>query len=603
MTAATHPAAAHPAASRAGLTGPAGPPPAPPSNAGLFLQYVQPLGRQLVVVFLVLLGSIALQLLNPQLLSRFIDTAQAGQPLPALIQLALFYLVSSIGLQGLLVAQAYLGGNIGLLATNRLRAHLALHVLQLDLAFHNARTPGELIERVDGDVGTLSNFFSTFAVQIVGNALLLLGVLVLFFTVHLWIGLAMLAFTVAALLAINAVRNIGTPYWNRARQAAAELYGFLEERLASTEDVRANGATAYVLLRFYQRMRQRLRWDVTANVIGVTSGSLTIALFALGAALSLGLGAYFYLQGALSLGAVYLVFNYSQLLNRPLEQLSRQFQDWQQAGASLNRVRQLFTERPRLLPGATELPAGPLAVEFDTVTFGYAEDAILRDVTLRLAPGEVLGLLGRTGSGKTTLTRLLFRLYDPTSGFIRLDGRALPELTLESIRTRVGLVTQDIQLFHASVRDNLTFFDSSIPDAAILSALSELGLWEWYQALPAGLDTRLAAGGGGLSAGQAQLLAFARVFLKDPAVVVLDEASSRLDPATEQRVERAVDRLLRGRTVIIIAHRLATVQRADTIMILDSGQTVEFGPRAALAADPDSRFARLLQVGLSEVLA
>jgi ATP-binding cassette subfamily B protein len=130
-----------------------------------------------------------------------------------------------------------------------------------------------------------------------------------------------------------------------------------------------------------------------------------------------------------------------------------------------------------------------------------------------------------------------------------------------------------------------------------------LGLWEWYQALPAGLDTRLAAGGGGLSAGQAQLLAFARVFLKDPGVVVLDEASSRLDPATEQRVERAVDRLLRGRTVIIIAHRLATVQRADTIMILDGGQTVEYGPRAALAADPDSRFARLLQVGLSEVLA
>ncbi len=579
------------------------PPAAAPTNRGLFVQYVGPLWRQVLAVFLLLLLAITLQLLNPQLLSRFIDAAQSGQPLAALIQLAVLFLISSIVLQGLLVAQAYLGGNIGLIATNRLRARLALHVLQLDLAFHNARTPGELIERVDGDVGTLSNFFSTFAVQIVGNALLLLGVLVLFFTVHLYVGLAMLAFTVAAVLVINAVRNLATPYWNRARQAAAELYGFLEERLASTEDVRANGATGYVLRRLFERLRQRVRWDVTANILGVTTGSLTIALFAVSTALSLGLGAYLHLQGALSLGTVYLVFSYSQLLNQPLEQLTRQFQDWQQAGASLNRVRQLFSEQSRLRPGPAALPAGPLAVEFEAVTFGYADDAILRDVTLRLAPGEVLGLLGRTGSGKTTLTRLLFRLYDPTRGVIRLAGRPLPELTLDSIRTRVGIVTQDIQLFHAPVRDNLTFFDPSISDEAILNALRELGLWEWYQALPAGLDTRLAAGGGGLSAGQAQLLAFARVFLKDPGVVVLDEASSRLDPATEQRVERAVDRLLKGRTVIIIAHRLATVQRADTIMILEGGQTVETGPRATLAADPTSRFAQLLQVGLTEVLA
>ena len=184
--------------------------------------------------------------------------------------------------------------------------------------------------------------------------------------------------------------------------------------------------------------------------------------------------------------------------------------------------------------------------------------SVLHDVSFALEPGTTLGLLGRTGSGKTTLTRLLFRLYDPTAGEIRLGGRDLRDLRLADLRRHVGMVTQEIQLFHASVRDNLAFFDPTIPDGRILAALDELGLWEWYESLPDGLDTKL-AGGGGLSAGEAQLLAFVRVFLKDPGLIILDEASSRLDPATEQRLTQAMTRLLRGRTAIIIAHRLPTV--------------------------------------------
>jgi ABC-type multidrug transport system fused ATPase/permease subunit len=164
------------------------------------------------------------------------------------------------------------------------------------------------------------------------------------------------------------------------------------------------------------------------------------------------------------------------------------------------------------------------------------------------------------------------------------------------------MVTQNIQLFHATVRDNLTFFDDSIPDHQILDVLEKLGLGEWCRSLPAGLDTVLESGGGGLSAGEAQLLAFARIFLRDPGLVILDEASSRLDPATEHLLERAVDRLIRNRTAIVIAHRLGTVQRADEIMILEGGHISEHGARAALAGDPTSRFHRLLQTGLEEVL-
>jgi ABC-type multidrug transport system fused ATPase/permease subunit len=281
--------------------------------------------------------------------------------------------------------------------------------------------------------------------------------------------------------------------------------------------------------------------------------------------------------------------------------VSRQFQDLQQAGAGLARIRELWAEHSIILPGTADLPTpdGALSVQFDDVAFTYGAGLpTVTGISFDLAPGQILGLLGRTGSGKTTLTRLLLRLYDPTSGVIRLGGTPLPDLSLDAIRRGVAIVTQDIQLFHAPVRDNLTLFDPAIPDDIILDALRGLGLWPWYAALPAGLDTLLSSGGGGLSAGQAQLLAFARVFLRDPGVVVLDEASSRLDPATEQHVDQAVDRLLRGRTAIIIAHRLATVERADTILILEGGEAVELGPRATLAGDPNSRLSHLLRAGL-----
>ena len=221
----------------------------------------------------------------------------------------------------------------------------------------------------------------------------------------------------------------------------------------------------------------------------------------------------------------------------------------------------------------------------------------------------MLGLLGRTGSGKTTLTRLLFRLYDPDCGDIQIAPAVDPhgwvdisELALTDLWDQIGMVTQNIQLFNATVRDNLTFFNPSIPDARLLEVVEELGLGEWFRALPDGLETILDSGGGGLSAGEAQILAFMRVFLKDPGLVVLDEASSRLDPATEALIEQAVERLVRDRTAIIIAHRLGTVQRADEIMILENGRILEYGRREKLAADPDSRLFHLLKTGLEEVL-
>jgi ATP-binding cassette subfamily B protein len=288
-----------------------------------------------------------------------------------------------------------------------------------------------------------------------------------------------------------------------------------------------------------------------------------------------------------------------------VEELQRQLDDVQQATASIARVQQLFATTPQIIAPqqGTPLLTGPLSVEIDALTFAYPDDApVLREISATLPAGSKLGLLGHTGSGKTTLTRLLLRLYDPTEGTIRLGGVDLRAAAHADLRTRVAIVTQEIQLFSATIRDNLTFFDPDIRDEQIMEALDTLGMGAWVRALPQGLDTTLAAGGSGLSAGQAQLLAFARAFLRDPGLIILDEASSRLDPATERQLERALERLLHGRTAIIIAHRLGTLDRVDQIMILEDGRVRESGPRAALAADPNSRFAQLLQIGMEGAL-
>ena len=254
------------------------------------------------------------------------------------------------------------------------------------------------------------------------------------------------------------------------------------------------------------------------------------------------------------------------------------------------------------------MPDGALGVVFDRVEFSYNDgngqtDAIvLDDVSFDIAPGRVVGLLGRTGSGKSTIARLVTRLYEPQGGSVRVGGVTTWDAPIDDFRKRVGMVTQDVQLFRASVRDNLTFFDATVPDERILEAIQRLELEEWLASLPDGLDTVLQSGSGGLSAGQAQLLAFTRIFLEDPGIVVLDEASSRLDPATEALIERAVDHLLEDRTGIVIAHRLATVTRADDILILENGQVVEYGPRIDLVADTNSRFSQLLATGMEEVL-
>lgn len=565
----------------------------------LFSTYLRPHRLHVAALAVLIFSGIGLQLVNPQILRYFIDTARAHGSLRSLVGAAVLFMAIVVVQQVLGVAATYVSENLAWTATNALRHDLAAHCLALDMSFHTIHTPGELIERIDGDVTTLANFFSEFVLQVVGSGLLIVGVLAVLFTVDLRIGAALGVYSLLVLLGLNHLRGISVPHWVAGRQASAEMAGFLEERLAGTEDIRASRATAFVMRQFYALMRQILVTYRMAHIMGTASGTFARFSFVVGLAAGLGLGGYLYLQGSISLGTVYMVSYYTGILSWPLFQITDQLDDLQQATAGLARVNMLRAEPVRTREGTVPPPpAGPLSVEFDEVVFGYRpEEPVLQGVSFAVGPGEVLGIVGRTGSGKTTISRLLFRLYDAQAGSIRLSGVDTAGLRLGDLRQRIGLVTQDVQLFHASVRDNLTFFERGIGDERLLQAIETLGLLPWYRSLPDGLDTHL-RGGSGLSAGEAQVLALTRVFLKNPDVVVLDEASARLDPATEQMIDHAVAALVRGRTAIIIAHRLRTVQRADLILVLAEGTVMEYGRRAALVADPHSRFARLLRAGL-----
>ncbi len=557
------------------------------------------------IVSFLLLTSIGLQLVNPQILRYFIDEAATGSPVSRLLMTASLFIAIALLQQMVNVLATYVSGRVAWTATNALRSDLARHAFHLDMSFHNEHTPGEMIERIDGDANQLGRFFSTLVVHVLGSLLLLCGIVVLLFREDWRAGLALAIFSGVVLLLLSSLRNIAVGRYRRTQEAAAGTLGFIEERVAGREDIRTNAAQAYAVRGFHWHIRNWFRRYLATMVMFTLFFNITSFSFAMGLAVGLGVGAYLFMNGAATIGTVYLIMHYTYMVAEPIQRFTWQLNDLQRAGGSIVRIADLLNTRSKIVDGSgVRLPDGALDVRFDSVNFAYKPgEPVLRDVTFTLAPGRVLGVIGRTGSGKTTISRLLFRLYDPVSGGIALGGEEIRGARLREVRDRIALVTQDVRLFRGTVRDNLTFYDTSVPDERLMEVISDLGLGAWLHRLPKGLDTELQTEGDGLSAGEAQLLAFARAFLKDPAVVILDEASSRLDRGTEQLIERTVDKLIEGRTAIVIAHHLPTLERCDEVLMLKNGQVVEHGERLKLANDPTSRFHSLLRTGLEEELA
>ena len=554
--------------------------------------------RRLVPLGAALLLSTLLPLAGPQLTARVVDGAIARAPLRTLVSLAGAYLAVVVAGQAATVAASYLASVTAWRTANRLRERVAAHAIRLDMAFHGRHTPGEMIERVDGDLLGLTQFLSSFAAQALGSILMLAGTLVLVWSVDVRLGAALTTLVaIGATGLITAQRRV-VPYAAALREETAQMFGSVEERLVAAEDIRANGAGPHVVRRFQESAGRVLsaerRWQLRGG--GVLAG--TNLLFGIGTVVLLGVGILLREAGSVTVGTLVLLFQYAQMVRSPVEQIIGQARQLHEAGASATRVAGLLAERPSIVWPAVPraLPAnGPLGLRFRAVTFAYPGDSpVLHDIELEVPAGTSLGLVGRTGSGKTTVGRLALRLYDPTAGSVELAGADLREVGHRALRRRVGVVTQEVHLFAASVRDNVTLFDGAIDDGAVTEALEAVGLRRWLEALPDGLDTRLGAGGAGLSAGEAQLVAFARAFVARPGLVVLDEASSRLDPVTEEAVEAATERLLASTTAIVIAHRLQTLAGVDAVAVIEGGRIAEHGPRPELVADRASRFSGLL---------
>ncbi|MEZ5377244.1 MAG: ABC transporter ATP-binding protein [Acidimicrobiales bacterium] len=568
-----------------------------PSRWRALLELLRPDRTRWLALGALVAATSALGLAGPIVLRRIIDQATAGATTQTIVGLAVVFLVIAIVTQLAQVAVAWSATVAAWRTTNDLRLSMTRHVLTLDHEFHRTHTPGELIQRVDGDVTSVSDFLGKVVPRALGAIFLVVGMNVVLAVIDWRLALGMIAYLGLAggMLAANRHRAISESASEMGDYA--RLYGGIEERLTATEDLRANGATAYAIDRFVTESSAALASSVARERAFMSMWWAVQGALAVGVALSLIAGAALVGSGTITIGTAFLLFQYVLAVSRPLEDVVHQLETMQKANGAMHRVAALRAIRPTVIDaGTTSPPAGPLGVSVMGVSFDYGDDQpVLRSIDAEIAPGRSVGIVGRTGSGKTTFSRLVLRLTDATEGTVLLGGVPIGDIPMSELRRRVALIPQEVELFSGSIRDNVTLFDDAPTDDEVRDALANVGLGALADG---GIDRQLGAGGEGLSAGESQLLALARVWLRQPDLIVLDEATARVDPETEEQIDAAVARLIEGRTTLVIAHRLSTLQTLDEIMVFDRGEIVEHGERGSLVADGDSRFAQLLELAL-----
>jgi ABC-type multidrug transport system fused ATPase/permease subunit len=541
----------------------------------------------------------ALALAGPLVVRQIVDLATEGGTAAEITSLAVLFLVIAVATQAITVLVAGFATTTAWRTTNTIRLDLARHVLGLDHEFHRRHTPGELIQRVDGDVTSVSDFLGRVVPKVVGAVTMVAGMILVLAVVdwRLAVGAAIYVCIAGALVVRGRHRAVGEA--TDEMGTYAQLYGGIEERLTASEDLRSNGAGTHAMYRFVQESAEAMHSSVRRESAFLRLWWAVQGSVAAGAVVSLVAGAALVESGAITIGTAFLMFQYVLLLERPLEDVVQQLETVQKANGAMVRVIDLLAVTATIIDAGTTHPAhGACEVEFDHVAFDYGDGhPVLRDIHLTLPAGRSMGVVGRTGSGKTTLSRLVLRLVEVSAGTLRLGGVPIQDIPLATLRRRVAMIPQEVELFSGTVRDNVTLFDPTPTDEAVSHALQQAGLGALVDG---GIHRELGAGGAGLSAGEAQLLALARVWLREPDVVVLDEATARVDPETEARLDAAVAALMEGRTTIVIAHRLSTLRHVDEILVLDHGRVAEYGDRITLTHDTDSRYRQLLDLALEE---
>jgi ATP-binding cassette subfamily B multidrug efflux pump len=470
---------------------------------------------------------------------------------------------------------------------HRLRQHIYIHMLGLDLAFFNENPSGKLVTRLTNDVQNMHEMFTSVIVTLFNDVIRIIGILVLLYWLNWRLAVLMTLLLPAILVATLWFSKIARNVYREIRTNLAKINAYLQEAVSGIS-----------LIQLFQREKDTERSFVNLNQAYFASTVQQIKIFGIfmpvldilastATAISIWYGGILILRGEMTIGILVAFLSYMRLFFQPLRELSQKYSIVQSAMASAERIFQLLDTRSGL-PVLPE-PFGPQAVsgtlEFSNVTFGYDPDKpVIHNLSMKVAPGETVAIVGATGSGKSTLINLLERMYDPDSGRILLDGHDLRELDPQWLRNTVGLVMQEVYLVPGTIKENI-LLDSGMGEQGLTAILQLAQLDELIGRLPQGIHTKIGEGNLELSAGERQLLTLARVMVRDPEILVLDEATANVDSETEILVERAIDATLSRRTSIVIAHRLSTIRRADRIIFMDSGQIVEEGTHEKLMAD------------------
>jgi ATP-binding cassette subfamily B protein len=556
--------------------------------------FLRPYKRQVAAAIVLLVLQTVSTLAGPFLVRFAIDSGIRGHHGGKLNLAAGLYLVAAICALVFGRAVIIVIARIGESLLRDLRITVFDHMQSLSLAFYESEKTGRLVSRMTSDIDALQELVSQGLVMFITNILLFFGAV----CVLIAMSPVLAAFTLVVVPFVYAASRWFRRESNRAylevRDRVGETLTTLQEGLAGVRVVQAFARERSFTGRFAEVNEQQysayLRTvSLSARYFPVIEGSGVWTQ-----AIIIGAGGWLAHRGSVSVGTVAAFLFYLGYVFEPIQQLSQLFNTVQAAGAALVKLFGLLDERTTVAerPGAVDLPARG-RLEADTISFSYAPGVeVLHGVSLALDPGERLALVGPTGAGKSTLAKLLARFYDPTAGAVRFAGTDLRDAGLRSLRDRIVVVPQEGFLFAGTVRDNIRIGRPSATDAEVAAAVDALDLTDRFALLADGLDTDVRERGSALSAGERQLVSLARAALADPAVLVLDEATSNLDPGTERMVERALERLMEGRTVVVIAHRLSTAARADRVAVVDDGGVVEEGTHEALLAG-DGRYAAL----------